>query len=112
MQRHKSKRHVRAANARWRAAEERAHAERDAGIPDVPVFDDSRRPFLLPLSYFGFRDLWMEPRIGYIGWRAMDPETREVIYCAASKEMLRWLALKVPKMLGAGNFIHGTQRQH
>ena len=37
MQRRKSLRHVNAANARWCRAEARAQAERDAGIPDVPL---------------------------------------------------------------------------
>lgn len=100
MQRRKSPRHVRAANARWR----RAEAERDEGIPDMPPMTDSRQPFTLPLSGFGWRDVVIEPRIGYVGWRAVDAETGEVLHCAASKELLRWIARQVPRMLAARNY--------
>lgn len=47
MQRRKSLRHVNAAKVRWRKAEQRAQAERDAGIPDVPL--DLREPITLDL---------------------------------------------------------------
>lgn len=65
---------------------------------------DSRKPFTLPLSGFGWRDVVIEPRLGYVGWRAVDAETREVLHCAASKELLRWIARQVPRMLAARNF--------
>ena len=100
MHRHKSPRHVRAANARWR----RAEAERDEGIPDLPMMSDMRQPFELPLSHFGWRDVVVEPRLGYVGWRAVDAQTREVLHCAASKELLRWIARQVPRLLAARNF--------
>ena len=104
MQRHKSRRHVNAANARWRAAEVRAQAERDAGIPDAPIIEDCRQPFAMPLSAFGWRDVIVEPRRGYIAWRCVDAQTGEVLHCAASKELLRWIAAQVPRTLAARNW--------
>ena len=97
----KSIRHVRAANARWRAAEQRAEAERAAGIPDAPLLADIRRPFDLPMAHLGWRDLRIEPRAGYVAWRAVDAQTGEVLHCAALKELLRWIAVKLPRMLSA-----------
>ena len=103
MQRHKSHRHVNAAKARWRAHELRADAERDAGIPDrAPA--DNRQPFALPLKACGYRDLRIEPRIGYVSWRAIDADTGEALHCAALKELLRWIAGEVPRMLAARNY--------
>ena len=102
MQRRKSPRHVRAANARWRMA--KADAERADGIPDMPLISDMRQPFTMQLSAFGWRDVVIEPRLGYVGWRAVDAETREVLHCAASKELLRWIARQVPRLLATRNF--------
>jgi hypothetical protein len=101
MQRHKSQRHVNAAKARWRAAEARAQTERDAGIPDMPLTQDMREPFALDLRSAGYRNLRIEPRLGYVAWRAVDADTDEVVRCAAIKELLRWVASQVPRQLGA-----------
>jgi hypothetical protein len=49
MQRRKSKRHQLAARARWRNAEARAQAERDAGIPDREPATDYRQPCTIDL---------------------------------------------------------------
>ena len=103
MHRPKSRRHAAAANARWRARELRADAERDAGIPDRTP-QDNRAPFALPLKACGYRDLRIEPRLGYVAWRAVDAETGEVLHCAALKELLRWTASQVPRMLAARNY--------
>lgn len=104
MQRRKSARHVRAANARWRAAEFRAQAERDAGIPDVPMPSDNRQPFDLDLRSAG-GDLWrIEPRIGYIAWRAID-SGGEIRRCAALKTLLHALAGGLPRQLGRRNWL-------
>lgn len=103
MQRRKSKRHQWAANARWRAREAQAEAERQAGIPDAPI-GDVRQPFDLPLRSIGYRDLRIEPRLGYVAWRAVDYATGEVVHCAALKELLRLIARDVPKMLAERNF--------
>jgi hypothetical protein len=100
----KSQRHVNAANSRWRNAEARAQAERDAGIPDEPMWQDRRQPFDIPLKAAGYRDLRIEPRLGYVAWRAIDAETGELLHCAAIKELLRWVAKQVPRQLGAHNF--------
>ena len=81
MQRRKSARHVNAANARWRAV--RAQDERDNGIPDEPIIEDRRQPFDLPLAGAGFVDLRIEPRLGYVSWRAVDAATGQVLHCAA-----------------------------
>lgn len=85
-------------------AEVRAEAERAAGIPDRPLIDDCRRPFALPLKSIGYRDMRIEPRLGYVAWRAVDEDSGEVLHCAALKELLRWIARQVPKMLAARNF--------
>ncbi len=86
MQRHKSVRHQRAANARWR--EVAAQAERDAGIPDREPIEDLRQPFDLDLRTWGGRHLRIEPRHGYISARAVDADTGEVVACAALKTLL------------------------
>ena len=104
MQRHKSQRHVNAANARWRAAEMRAQQERDAGIDDEPIHEDGRDPFPLPFRALGYRDLMIEPRLGYISWRAIDKDSGEVLHCAALKELMRWIMARVPRRMGARNF--------
>jgi hypothetical protein len=83
---------------------DKAQAERDAGIPDLPLDDDIRRPFLMPLAHIGYRDLWIEPRIGFVSWLATDVQTGEVVHCAALKELLRLIAASVPRMLAARNF--------
>ena len=103
MQRHKSTRHVNAAKARWRNADARAQAERDEGIPDAPPIEDAREAFVMSLRSAGFRDLRIEPRRGYVAWRAVDAATGEVLHCAALKELLRWVASQVPRMLAFRN---------
>lgn len=99
MQRRKSPRHVNAANARWRAAEARAQQERDEGMPDREGISDDRDSFPLPLKARGWRDVEIEPRLGYLTkWRAVDAETREVLHSAALKELLHWCADRVPRV--------------
>lgn len=104
MQRRKSQRHVAAARSRWRRAEQRADDERAAGIPDRGPADN-RQPITLALSAMGWRDVSIEPRLGYISWRCVDQKTGDVLHCAASKEMMRWIASQLPRMLGARNWI-------
>lgn len=104
MQPRKSPRHVRAANARWRNAEAKAQADREGGIPDLPMPSDLRQPFFLPLAHLGFKDLHVEPRRGYVSWRAIDVKTGLVMRCAALKELFRWIAKQLPKMLAERNF--------
>ncbi len=100
MQRRKSARHVRAARARWRAAEERAQAARDAGIPDRPLPTDCRDTIILDLSSYGGKRLRIEPRVGYIACRMID-ESGEVKDCAALKTLLHRIADSLPRTLGA-----------
>ncbi len=102
MQKHKSPRHVRAANARWRI--DKAEAERDDGIHDRAAPEDLRQPFEMRLQSAGYRDLRIEPRRCFVAWRAVDAVTGEVVHTAALKELLRWIAGKVPRMIAARNF--------
>lgn len=104
MQRLKSKRHVKAANMRWRAAEARAAAERDAGIPDRPIVEDTRKSFPLDLGAAGFHDLLIEPRLGYVAWRAVRKDTGQPVHSAALKQLLHWAADQVPRALALRNF--------
>lgn len=97
----KSPRHQRAANTRWRMRN--ADAERAAGIPDRPELVDHRQPFDLPLARLGWRDVRLEPRLGYVAWRCVDAATGDVLACKALGEMLRWIAAQVPRQLGARN---------
>jgi hypothetical protein len=99
----KSARHVRAANARWRAVEARAEAEREDGIEDRPAYVDTRQPFVLPLLSAGGRELRIEPRHGYISWRAVDLSTGEVVGVAALKTLLRDVAASLPRQLSLRN---------
>lgn len=102
--RKKSLRHVNAAKARWRRAEQSAQDERDAGIPDRPEDIDRRQPFDLPLASAGYLNLRIEPRLGYVAWRAVDIGTGEVVACAALKALLREIAGRIHRQLGARNF--------
>jgi len=89
--------------ARDRARLRRAQAEREAGTPDrVPA--DCRQPFDLRLKSAGYLDLRIEPRRGYVAWRAVDMETEIVVHCAALKQLLHWIADRVPRMLAERNF--------
>ena len=99
MQRRKSQRHVRAAAARWRAAQDRAEAERAAGIEDLPMPTDARQPLDLDLRSWGGPLVRIEPRAGYIAGRAIDVEAGQLIECAALKTLLRTIARKLPRTL-------------
>ena len=85
-----SARHVRAAQARWGRTPKREAVE---------GHDDIRQPIPLPLAHVGWRNVTLEPRRGYVSWRCRDDETGEVLRCAALKELLRWVARQVPRML-------------
>lgn len=101
MQRHKSARHVHAAQARWRAAELRASAERAEGVPDRAPGADMRTPIRFDLASEGYRDVIAEPRVGYVSWRLLDAHSGECIECAALKTLLHRLADRLPRTLGA-----------
>lgn len=96
----KSRRHVHAANARWRAAELRAQAERDDGIPDRPAPIDTRQPITIDLRSYGGPCVRIEPRVGYIAVRARDEATGVVTACAL-KTLLHCIADGLPRTLGA-----------
>lgn len=89
---------------RSRSRERRAQDERDAGIPDREPMTDARQPFALMLRAAGYRDLRIEPRLGYVAWRAVDADTGEVVHVAALKELLHWIADRVPRMLAMRNY--------
>ncbi|MEY2854600.1 MAG: hypothetical protein RL030_1732 [Pseudomonadota bacterium] len=99
MQRRKSARHIMAANARWRAAEARAQAERDAGTPDRPALVDHRQPFDLDLTSWGGPRLHVEPRLGYIAARAIGDDGTVTV--AALKTLLHGIADALPRTLSA-----------
>lgn len=86
-----------------RARERRAQWERDDGIPDRQPVEDAREPFLLLLKAAGYHDLRIEPRRGYVAWRAVDIETDAALHCAALKELLHWIADRVPRYLALRN---------
>ena len=96
MQRRKSKRHQRAANARWRA--DRAQAERDAGIPDRPMPTDCREPITLDLRSAGGPIIVLEPCFGKIAWKMRDGD--QVKARAALKTLLHRIADELPRQLG------------
>jgi hypothetical protein len=97
MQRHKSPRHVRAANARWRM--QKADDERAAGIPDRLPFEDCRQPITLDLTSYGGKRIRIEPRMGYVSCRAVDDDTGRVLHCAAMKTLLHTLADELAPMM-------------
>jgi hypothetical protein len=97
MHRRKSIRHVKAAKARWRAAEARAQAERDDGIPDRPAFVDIRQPIDLDLTSWGGPRLHIEPRRGYIAARAVAADG--AVQVAALKTLLHRIADSLPRTL-------------
>lgn len=102
MQRRKSRRHVNAARARWRMAEQRAQAERDAGIEDRPL-TDARQPIPLDLRSAG-GSLWvLEPCFGKIAWKATNEEGQQER--AALKTLLHRLADQLPRTLGERNLL-------
>lgn len=100
MRKPKSKRHVNAAKARWRAAEASADAERAAGIDDRPAHVELREPFELDLRTWGGPHLHIEPRLLHIAAIARDPATGVVVRVASIKEMLHWIADKMPSRRG------------
>lgn len=104
MHRRKSRRHQRAAIARWRAAEARAEAEREAGIPDEPADTDARRECTIDLRGAAGPLLVLEPRCGYISWRQIDEDGR-VTDCAALKTLLHRLADSLPRTMAPRNFV-------
>ena len=103
MQKRKSPRHVMAAKARWRRAEERAQAERDAGIPDEPLPADARQPIDLDLRTWGGPKLLIVPRAGFIAGRALD-DAGVVVECAALKTLLHRIADRLPRAMAKQNF--------
>jgi hypothetical protein len=92
------------AEQRSRSRVQRAAWQREDGIPDREPMVDLRQPFPLLLNSAGFHDLNIEPRLGYVSWRAVDIESGEVLHCAALKELLHWIADRLPRMLAARNY--------
>lgn len=103
MQRRKSQRHVNAARARWRAAELRADAEREADIPDREPIIDARQQIDLDLRTWCGPHLRIEPRMGYVSGRAIDMQTGTAIDCAALKTLLHRIADRLPRMTSLRN---------
>jgi hypothetical protein len=83
-----------------RAAEARAQAEREAGIPDREPQADARQRITLDLRSYGGERLHIEPRMGYIACRLLD-DAGTVKDCAALKTLLHRWADSLPPTLGA-----------
>ena len=98
MQKRKQRRII-TATQRYRSAEWRADAAREAGIPDRIEPDDTRQPITIDLRSYGGPCLRIEPRRGYIAVRAID-EAGAVRACAL-KTLLHQLADSLPRTLGA-----------
>ena len=81
------------------AAERRAQADRDAGIPDrepIPL----RPSWELDLRAVGGPWWRCEPRAGYIADRVYDQATGELVMCAPPKTILRAATAMVARRLG------------
>lgn len=95
-------------NLEWMTqAENNRHAVevlgKPCGRPAKARSTEHRQPFDLPLARLGWRDVRLEPRLGYVAWRCVDAATGDVLACKALGEMLRWVAAQVPRQLGARN---------
>ena len=99
MQKRKSPRHVKAANARWLAADRRAQEERDDDTPDRPTQEDWRTPIAIDLRPAGGPLITLAPRLGYIAWRRRGA-SGVVVDCAAIKTLLHRIADDLPSTLG------------
>lgn len=64
----------------------------------TPVID-ARPVISLDLSGVGGRSLVLEPRLGFIAYRARDAATGEVLECAALKELLHRIADRLPRTM-------------
>ena len=89
---------------RYNARSRQAQWARDDGIPDREPIEDTRAAFDLPLKAAGYFDLLIQPRLGYVSWRAIDKATGTVLHCAALKELLHWIADRVPRYMALRNF--------
>lgn len=93
MQRRKSRRHVRAANARWSKPQRREREPRD------PIMD-ARLPIVIDLRSWGGRLLRIDPEPGLIKGRMSDGEFGDEIAVAALKTLLHSAADALPRMIG------------
>lgn len=103
MQNRKSRRHQLAANVRWLRAEQRAQAEREAGIQDREALPDDRQPIDIDLRSHGGPHVIIEPRLGYVACVQREAGSRRVMRRAALKTLLRELADSLPTRVGARN---------
>jgi hypothetical protein len=97
----------RSAASRHAAAERRAQAERDAGIPDREP--DQRTTWWLDLRPIGGPHWRCEPRIGYVSYRVYAEPDGERVMCGppkaimarASGSLARPMAMRNVDVLGA-----------
>ena len=87
--------------SRCAQATRRTAAQYAEGIPDRAPDTDMRSPIRFDLASEGYRDVIVEPRIGYVSWRMLDAQTGKCIECAALKTLLHRLADRLPRTLGA-----------
>ena len=66
--------------------------------------DDARVDIALDLSSAGGRRLMLQPRQGYVAYRAVDVDTHEAVACAALKELLHKIADGLPRQMARRNF--------
>lgn len=86
---------------RW--AEDRADAERAAGIEDLPMFSDDRLAIPLDLRSHGGDSWQIEARLGFASCRLRNVATGEVAMAGTLKQVFRHLSRQQPHLMGARN---------
>jgi len=79
------------------ARDARAEAKRAAGDP-MRTDDDFRSAIVLDLRGGHGPNLVLEPRRGYIAWRARDADTGKVVAVASLKQLLHQIADELTPM--------------
>jgi len=67
------------------------------------IKQDARVDIALDLSSAGGPRLVLQPRRGYLAYRAVDMDTHEVVACAALKELLHKIADRLPRQMALRN---------
>ena len=88
---------------RFAAAERKAQAERDAGIPDRPAMV-ALQPLLIDLRGAGGPHWRCEHKPGSCQWRVYEADTGERVMCGQIGGILTAAHRATPRMLSARNF--------
>jgi hypothetical protein len=67
--------------------------------------DDMREPIQIDLRVAGGRNYVIEPVRGYVAWKLIDADSREVLRRCALKEALHWIADQMPRQLAVRNLL-------